>query len=323
MFLCMPFNERRSLNLDHACMQARIRGLELHDPDHTDQACYSKLLSDPQFLRSSGESMQSIVDVPYNGGWKPTDFKNLSQLIIRRANAPNVPHEFDIGVTHGMAHLKVLVLSSGFNSIVNVELLPDSCCTLVVSCPGHPQESHLEMPAWPPGKSLEWLSLSAHTLQMDLELVRGHVRQLNIHTAFLFIECPAMRPHYRKRLDDRLAAAEHLLTGVVQELVEDTNLLELQLNCEVVSGGRKPMGPPGGESEPWSPPGVNQIRAPGTSTRRGECPPHLPSSLLPPPHPLRCCWAAGRRVMNSTRACLPARSRWTSMTFTPTSPIRR
>ena len=47
-----------------------------------------------------------------------------------------------------LAQLQVLVLGSGFNGLQNLESLPDCCRTLVISCPGHPQESHLQINSW-------------------------------------------------------------------------------------------------------------------------------------------------------------------------------
>lgn len=60
--------------------KCRIRGLELHDPDHTDSQLYTSLLSSPDMLRNSGDALQSIVDVPFNSQWSPAEFKNLSQV---------------------------------------------------------------------------------------------------------------------------------------------------------------------------------------------------------------------------------------------------
>ena len=46
MFKCLYFP-----SLWPRSAQIRIRGLELHDPDHTSPTLYSDLLSDPTFLK--------------------------------------------------------------------------------------------------------------------------------------------------------------------------------------------------------------------------------------------------------------------------------
>jgi hypothetical protein len=61
-------------------LQARLRGLELHDPDRTLSSLFSNLLSDPQLLSRSGQSMQSLVDVPLTPDWRPAAFTNLTQV---------------------------------------------------------------------------------------------------------------------------------------------------------------------------------------------------------------------------------------------------
>ena len=43
---------------------------------------------------------------------------------------------------------QVLSLNSGYNGLKNVDDLPDTVKTLVMSCPGNPQTSYLQLTSW-------------------------------------------------------------------------------------------------------------------------------------------------------------------------------
>ena len=57
----------------------RLRGIEFHAPEITEPAVY-QLLSHPGLLERSGPSIQSLVECPYDGRWRPEDFPNCSQV---------------------------------------------------------------------------------------------------------------------------------------------------------------------------------------------------------------------------------------------------
>lgn len=59
----------------------RCRGIEFHDPEHTDPGVVA-LLSHPGLLARSSRSMLSIVDAPFDGTWRPEDFPNIVQLVV-------------------------------------------------------------------------------------------------------------------------------------------------------------------------------------------------------------------------------------------------
>jgi hypothetical protein len=76
--VCLP--KEINLQVSNFLRTARIRGLELHDPDHCDVESLSKLLCDSKMIAASGNSLLTIVDAPFNGKWQPSAFKNLSQV---------------------------------------------------------------------------------------------------------------------------------------------------------------------------------------------------------------------------------------------------
>eukprot|EP00955_Chlamydomonas_euryale_P012675 136694-Chlamydomonas_euryale.AAC.1 len=164
----------------------------------------------------SGSSTPSSLSLSLSPASTPSPFIFLClQLAVRAAPS------------------QVLVLGAGFSGLSNLGMLPETVKTLVISCPGHPSESHLSLPTWPEGRQVEWLSLSAHTLQMDLAATSGCVRQLNIHTAFFFAESSAVGAARRLPRPQREAVADAALSAVLQGLVDDAELAELQLSVEV------------------------------------------------------------------------------------------
>ncbi|GAX77153.1 hypothetical protein CEUSTIGMA_g4598.t1 [Chlamydomonas eustigma] len=210
-------------NLETWLRLVRLRGLELHDPDHTPATLFSNLLNHPQLLSRSGASMQSLVDVPLTPLWRPSAFTNLTQLVLRRfIDHQNTAesHEaatFDVSVLDGMKHLKVLVLSAGFNGLLHIEHLPSSCKTLVINSQGSSQSSYISITAWPPAKVLDSLYLSAYTLQIDFSCLKGCVRELIVHTAFLLMETAeaASTGQVNRRISSR---REQFATAVEDEL---------------------------------------------------------------------------------------------------------
>lgn len=95
------------------------------------------------------------------------------------------------------------------------------------------QCSHLSITEWPTSNfSLEWLSISTHTLQIDFEALKGSVKQLHVHAAFLFLESGKSQE-----------AAKAKVRGVAENLLYDSNLMEAQLTCEVVVVGSRPHDP--------------------------------------------------------------------------------
>ena len=89
---------------------------------------------------------------------------------------------------------------------------------------------------WPASISLEWFSISTHTLQIDFSALKGVVKQLHVHAAFVFLESSE-----GGRGDSSAAAAKKKLKAVAETILHDSSLMEAQLTCEVVVVGSKPL----------------------------------------------------------------------------------
>ncbi|KAL6764046.1 hypothetical protein V8C86DRAFT_21837 [Haematococcus lacustris] len=165
-----------------------LRGVEYHDPEHT-QPQLVKLLSHPDFVRRSGKSLVSLVDAPYDGSWSPASFPNIVQLVIWRAGRGSAV--FDVRRIASLPSLNHLVLAAGFMSIRHLEAWPPSCRRLMWTCPSDSHSSRLSMPRLPYNMGLQCLSLRAYSVRLrGLDSLLGQVAELSVHAAFVFISLP-------------------------------------------------------------------------------------------------------------------------------------
>eukprot|EP00798_Chlamydomonas_sp_ICE-L_P028103 gene28103-31211_t len=218
----------------------RLRGIEFHAPDKTQPSVY-RLLSDPRLLQRSGGCVQSLVEAPYDGQWQPSDFPHCSQLVLRRA-LEHVSTSFDATCVAQLKVLSVLVLGGGFSTMSNAAALPISLNTLVINCPGNPKDSRLTFPDWPPGRFVEWLSLSSHALQISPLKIQGCFKQVSLHTALLLLDSPAMKEANKMPIQSREAIAEGELNLIADGIARDDVLMEFQLNCDSMLVGAQPEG---------------------------------------------------------------------------------
>ncbi|KAJ9526822.1 hypothetical protein QJQ45_017799 [Haematococcus lacustris] len=224
-----------------------LRGVEYHDPEHT-QPQLVKLLSHPDFVRRSGKSLVSLVDAPYDGSWRPASFPNIVQLVIWRAGRGSAV--FDVRRIASLPSLNHLVLAAGFMSIRHLEAWPPSCRRLMWTCPSDSHSSRLSMPRLPYNMGLQCLSLRAYSVRLrGLDSLLGQVAELSVHAAFVFVSLPRhlypslVPPALARQLHDAQAAAAAVAAAAAAAAAEQAALQRPGAELESGSGQSRTLGP--------------------------------------------------------------------------------